>query len=57
MISAEEIRFFLKMIPNDEFSSMFRQYFSDTKIEAYELVHNIGMKMTIYLTAAVHSMS
>lgn len=57
MISAEEIRFFLKMIPNDEFSSMFRQYFSDTRIEAYELVHNIGMKMTIYLTAAVHSMS
>lgn len=41
MISAEEIRFFLKMIPDDEFSSMFRQYFSDARIEAYELVHNI----------------
>ena len=41
MISAEEIRFFLKLIPNDEFSSMFRQYFSDAKIETYELVHNI----------------
>ena len=41
MISAEEIRFFLKLIPDDEFSSMFRQYFSDARIEAYELVHNI----------------
>lgn len=41
MISAEEIRFFLKMIPDDEFSSMFRQYFSDARIETYELVHNI----------------
>lgn len=41
MISAEEIRFFLKMIPDDEFSSMFRQYFSDARIEAQELVHNI----------------
>lgn len=29
MISAEEIRAFLKMIPDDELSSMFRQYFSD----------------------------
>lgn len=42
MISAEEIRFFLKMIPDGEFSSMFRQYFSDARIEAYELVHNIN---------------
>lgn len=42
MISAEEIRFFLKLLPNDEFSSMFRQYFSDARIEAYELVHNIN---------------
>lgn len=42
IISAEEIRFFLKMIPDDEFSSMFRQYFSDARIEAYELVHNIN---------------
>ena len=41
MISAEEIRFFLKMIPDDEFSSLFRQYFSDARIEAYVLVHNI----------------
>lgn len=41
MISAEEIRAFLKMIPDDELSSMFRQYFSDAWIEAYELVHNI----------------
>lgn len=41
MISAEKIRFFLKMIPDDEFSSMFRQYFSDARIEAYELFHNI----------------
>lgn len=40
MISAEEIRFFLKMIPDGEFSSIFRQYFSDARIEAYELVHN-----------------
>lgn len=29
------------MIPDDEFSSMFRQYFSDARIEAYGLVHNI----------------
>ena len=42
MISAEEIRFFLKMIPDDEFSSMFRQYFSDARIEAQELVHNLN---------------
>lgn len=42
MISAEEIRAFLKMIPDDEFSSMYRQYFSDARIEAYELVHNIN---------------
>ena len=41
MISAEEIRFFLKMIPDDDFSSIFRQYFSDARIEAYVLVHNI----------------
>ena len=41
MISAEEIRAFLKMIPDDVLSSMFRQYFSDAWIEAYELVHNI----------------
>lgn len=41
MISAEEIRAFLKMIPDDELSSMFRQYFSDAWIEAYELVYNI----------------
>ena len=41
MISAEEIRFFLKLIPDDEFLSMFRRYFSDARIEAYELVHNI----------------
>lgn len=41
MISAEEIRSFLKMIPDDEFSSMFRQYFSDARIETYVLVHNI----------------
>ena len=40
MISAEEIRFFLKMIHDGEFSSMFRQYFSDARIEAQELVHN-----------------
>lgn len=42
MIPAEEIRFFFKMIPDDEFSSMFRQYFSEARIEAYELVHNIN---------------
>lgn len=42
MISAEGIRFFLKMIPDGEFSSMFRQYFSEARIEAYELVHNIN---------------
>lgn len=30
------------MIPDDEFSSLFRQYFSDARIEAYELVHNIN---------------
>lgn len=41
MISAEEIRFFLKLIPDDDFSSIFRQYFSDARIEAYVLVHNI----------------
>ena len=42
MISAEEIRFFLKLIPDNEFSSMFRQYFSDARIEAQELVHNLN---------------
>lgn len=41
MISVEEIRSFLKMIPDDEFSSMFRQYFSAARIEAYVLVNNI----------------
>ena len=41
MISAETIRFFLKMIPNGEFSSMFRQYFGDAKIKAKELLDNI----------------
>lgn len=30
------------MIPDDEFSSMFRQYFSDARIEAQELVHNLN---------------
>src|SRR5574344_912414 len=41
MISAETIRFFLKMIPDGEFSSMFRQYFGDAKIKAKELLDNI----------------
>ena len=41
MISAEEIRFFLKMIPDDEFSSMFRQYFGDIKIKAQELLEKV----------------
>lgn len=41
MISAETIRFFLKMIPDGEFSSMFRQYFGDIKIKAQELLENI----------------
>lgn len=41
MISAETIRFFLKMIPDDEFSSMFRQYFGDIRIKTKELLDNI----------------
>lgn len=41
MISAETIRFFLKMIPDGEFSSMFKQYFGDKKIKAEELLENI----------------
>lgn len=41
MISPETIRFFLKMIPDNEFSSMYRQYFGDIKIKAKELLENI----------------
>lgn len=41
MISQETIRTFLKMIPDDEFSSMFRQYFGDLKIKAEDLLENI----------------
>ena len=41
MISPETIRFFLKMISDNEFSSMFRQYFGDIKIKAKELLENI----------------
>ena len=29
------------MIPDDEFSSMFRQYFGDLKIKAEDLLENI----------------
>lgn len=42
MISAETIRFFLKMIPNDEFSKIFQSYFADSRIKAEELLQNLN---------------
>ena len=41
MISAETIRFFLKMIPDDEFSSIFKGYFDESRIEAEKLLQNL----------------
>lgn len=42
MISAETIRFFLKMIPDDEFSKIFQSYFADSRIKAEELLQNLN---------------
>lgn len=42
MISAETISFFLKMIPDDEFSSIFKGYFAESRIEAEKLLQNIN---------------
>lgn len=42
MISAETIRFFLKMIPDDEFSSIFKGYFAQSRIEAEKLLQNLN---------------
>lgn len=42
MISAKTISFFLKMIPDDEFSSIFRGYFAESRIEAEKLLQNLN---------------
>ena len=42
MISAETISFFLKMIPDDEFSSIFKGYFAESRIEAEKLLQNLN---------------
>lgn len=42
MISAETIRFFLKMIPDDESSKIFQSYFADSRIKAEELLQNLN---------------
>lgn len=42
MISDETVRFFLKMIPDDEFSAVFRSYFADSRIDAEKLLQNLS---------------
>ncbi len=42
MISAETIRFFLNMIPDDEFSKIFQSYFAECRIKAEDLLQNLN---------------
>ncbi|MDY5063387.1 MAG: hypothetical protein SPE82_01550 [Succinivibrio sp.] len=57
MISAEEIRSFLKMIHDDEFSSMFRQYFSDAINTTAKMIEFLNSRHLDYIMAVKTNLS